>query len=32
MKFDEGKVKSAYDLLTSWGNPFKPSESLKNSH
>ena len=30
MKFDEGKVKSAYDLLTSRGNPFKPSESLTN--
>ena len=30
MKFDEDKVKSAYDLLTSRGNPFRPSESLTN--
>ena len=30
MKLDEDKVKSAYDLLISWGNPFKPSESLTN--
>ena len=30
MELDEDKVKSAYDLLTSWGNPFKPSESLTN--
>ena len=30
MKLDKDKVKSAYDLLTSRGNPFKPSESLTN--
>ena len=30
IKLDEDKVKSAYDLLTSWGNPFKLSESLTN--
>ena len=30
MKLDKNMVKSAYDLLTSWGNPFKPSESLTN--
>ena len=30
MKIDEDKVKCAYDLLTSWGNPFKPNESLTN--
>ena len=28
MKLDEDKVKSADDLLTSLGNPFKPSEPL----
>ena len=28
MSSDKDKVKSAYDLLTSWGNIFKPSESL----
>ena len=30
IKLDEDKVKSAYDLLPSLGNPFKPSESLTN--
>ena len=30
MKLDKEKEKSLYDLLTSRGNPFKPSESLKN--
>ena len=30
MSPDKDKVKSAYDLLTSWGNVFKRSESLTN--
>ena len=30
MLLDKDKLKSTYDLLTSWGNAFKPSESPTN--
>ena len=30
MKFDESSVKSIYDILSSWGNPFNPRDDLAN--